>query len=172
MLANGCRSPKYLLLRKPNIWPRKHSSCCFSVSSCSLSIDVDNIIVSSQFLLEVIFSPSSSILKWCSMNADSSSRLLFFFCRRAAGQPSFSFRLAPPGANQFLQAAGRPSISFSLALPGANQFRRAAGRPSWLGNPAEFRRNSAEFRIPVPFFSGITRFGFRFRSESWFPPFF
>ena len=142
MLANGCRSPKYLLLRKPNIWPRKHSSCCFSVSSCSLSIDVDNIIVSSQFLLEVIFSPSSSILKWCSINADSSSRLLlFFFFRRAAGRPSISFCLAPPGANRFRRAAERPSSSSFVAPPGDHQllsasrrraprFRRAAERPS------------------------------------------
>ena len=81
MLANGCRSPKYLLLRKPNIWPRKHSSCRFSVSSCSLSIDVDNIIVSSQFLLEVIFSPSSSILTW-------SSILLLHRCAHGAIPPS------------------------------------------------------------------------------------
>jgi hypothetical protein len=149
MLANGCCSPKYLLLRKPNIWPRKHSSCCFSESSCSLSIDVDNIIVSSQFLLEVIFSPSSSILKWCSVNADSSSRPLLFFIRRATERPSFSSPFLHsshrPATILFFirRAAERPSFSSFIAQPSDHPFlhsgdnlllllsrRRAAGRPS------------------------------------------
>ncbi len=43
-------------------------------------------------------------------------------------------------------------------------------RLAWLGNPPDFRRNSAEFRIPVLFLSLFFRFGFRFRSESGFPP--
>jgi hypothetical protein len=115
------------------------SLCCFSVPSCSLSIDVDNIIVSSQFLLKVIFSPSSSILKWCSINADSSSRLLLFFIRRAAEQPSFSSFVARPGARSVsslvCRVARRQSSSFFVAPPGCRAttnffLPHAAGRLS------------------------------------------
>ena len=128
------------------------------------SIDVDNIIVSSQFLLnscsipaqfllEVIFSPSSSILKWCSINANSSSQFLFVAppgdhpssSFRAAGRPSISFFLAPPGANPFLyssrrwapiytifilRASGRQSILSSLLAPrGDNPYPHSLGPP-------------------------------------------
>ncbi len=43
---------------------------------------------------------------------------------------------------------------------------------AWLGIPAEFRRNSAEFRIPHLFLRPFFPIFFRFRSESAFPPFF
>ena len=41
-----------------------------------------------------------------------------------------------------------------------------------MGIPPEFRRNSAEFRIPVVFLSRFFRFRFRFRSEKKVPAFF
>ena len=104
----------------------------FSVLLLAL-IDVDNIIVSSQFLLEVIFSPSSSILKWCSINADSSSRPILFFICRAAGRPSFSSFVVPPGDHLFLLLWRRRAtihffISCAARRPSISSFPRAAGR--------------------------------------------
>ncbi len=137
MLANGCRSPKYLLPRKPNIWPRKHSSCRFSVSSCSLSIDVDNIIVSSQFLLNSC-SKSSSHRALPSLSGAPSMRThppnSSSLHRRAT---ILLLLFGPPGDHPFLsssrrrapihffilRAAGRQSILSSFfAPPGANPF--------------------------------------------------
>ena len=131
------------------------------------SIDVDNIIVSSQFLLEVIFSPSSSILKWCSINADSSSRPILFFIRRAAGRPSFSSFVVPPGDHLFLLlwrrratihffiscAARRLSISSFIAPPGANPYlhssRRRAPIHFFIGRAAGHQSIISSFFAPL-----------------------
>jgi hypothetical protein len=92
------------------------------------------------------------IFKWCSINADSSSRLflflyssrgratVLFFIHCAAQQPSFSSFVAPPAKPSFSSLVAPPSddhpfLHSFVALPGDNLLlllsrRQAGGRPS------------------------------------------